>query len=390
MISVEEAKRIMMEHVPSLDPDIVTPGSAAGYVFKQVIADHDHPLFDMSAVDGYAFASDGSMTEWNVVGEVAAGEVMARMLRSGECARIFTGAMVPEGADTVVMQEFAVRSGNIMTHKDARLRPGGNVRKKGEHVRQGEVVLNAGHRLTSAAKGLLASVGVTGVHMVRAPQVLVINTGSEFTTGKELRPGLIFSSNDVILDDLLRQGGALAEIVQVPDDMDELEKCIRSGAVHSDLIISTGGASVGDHDLVEAAVRRCGGRIVFHGVAQKPGKPMLFALFGEKPFFGLPGNPRAVMVLFWEYVLPFLRAMQGAKDPWLVTDHLPAAHPLEVKGDRAEFRAAQVRGGKVSLLRDEGSHMLRSLIDADALAYAPADRRSWAEGDPIEVHYLPR
>jgi len=390
MISVEEAKRIIMEHVPSLGPDMVALGGAGGYVFKPVFAHYDHPLFDMSAVDGYALTWDGSTTHWNVVGEIAAGEVMTGALSSGECARIFTGAMMPKGADTVVMQEFAVRSYQIMSHTDARLRSGANVRKKGEHVRQGDLVLTAGQRLNSAAKGLLASVGVTDVHMVHAPEVLVINTGSEFTTERNLRPGLIFNSNEIILDDLLQRARTIAEFVPVADHMSQLEEAIRYGLANSDVLISTGGASVGDHDLVEEAVKRCGGRIVFHGVGQKPGKPMLFALFGEKPFFGLPGNPRAVMVLFWEYVLPFLRAMQGAKEPWLVIDHLPIGHNLEVKGDRAEFRAAQVRGGKVTLLRDEGSHMLRSLIDADALAYVPADRRSWTEGDHIEVHYIPR
>ena len=390
MISVEEAKRILMEHVPVLDPDIVALASARGYVAKDVIAEYDYPLFDMSAVDGYAFAWDGSMTEWNVVGEVAAGEAMSGALHSGECVRIFTGAMLPIGADTVVMQEFVVRNGDRIAHKDLRLKPCGNVRTKGEHIQQGEVVLNAGVRLDAAAIGLLASVGVYGVHMVLAPEVFVLITGNEFATEENLRPGLIFGSNDVILDALVPRGGGIAEFVQVADDIEELVKAIQWGLAHSDMVISTGGASVGDHDLVHAAVERCGGRIVFHGVAQKPGKPMLFAMFGDKPFFGLPGNPRAVMVLFWEYVLPFLRAMQGADDPWLKSDQLPIAHDLLIKGDRAEFRAAKVKGGKVTLLPDEGSHMLRSLINADALAYLPAHKRSWIEGELLELHYLPR
>lgn len=391
MISVEDAKRMMMEHVPSLIAEPCALRSVqSGFISTDVISPHDHPRFDMSAVDGYAFAYHTNVVERTVVAEIAAGETFGRTLLSGECARIFTGAQVPNGADTVVMQEFVERNGDIIRHTDGRLQRGGNVRKRAEQVRQGEVVLKAGQILNAAAKGLMASVGVNSIDRVLAPEVLVINTGSEFTTEKELAVGRIFSSNDFILEDLLLQGGALSECVRVPDDLDELERCIRYGLGHSDLIISTGGASVGDHDLVEAAVLRCGGRIIFHGVAQKPGKPMLFALFGERPFFGLPGNPRAVMVLFWEYVLPFLRAMQGAKDPWLVTDQLPITHAMEVKGDRAEFRAAQVRGGKVTLLRDEGSHMLRSLIDADALAYVPAERRSWNEGDTIEVHYLPR
>ncbi len=128
----------------------------------------------------------------------------------------------------------------------------------------------------------------------------------------------------------------------------------------------------------------------FHGVAQKPGKPMLFATLNGTPVFALPGNPRAVMVLFWEYVLPFLRAVQGAREPALRSEPLPLVHAVNVKGERAEFRAAQVKGGTVALLADEGSHMLRSLALADAIAFLPAGRKSWAQGERIEVHYLPR
>lgn len=388
MIGVVEAKRILMEHLPILAPRTVALANATGFVMKDVAAPHDHPLFDMSAVDGYAFVL-GSSNEWNVVGEIAAGEVHSTALKPGECVRIFTGAMVPEGADTVVMQEFVTRKGDRISHTDVQVKPGSNIRRKGEQVRQGQVILHAGERLNAAAKGLLASVGVAGVAMAPSPEVAVIITGSEFADERVLLPGKIFGSNGVMLEALIPSAGALAQVRHVPDEMAALEACIQRCSASSDLVISTGGASVGDHDLVSAAIERCGGRIIFHGVAQKPGKPMLFALLGDKPFFGLPGNPRAVMVLYWEYVLPFLRAIQGAKRPWLKVDVLPIAHALIAKGDRAEFRAAQVKGGQVTLLADEGSHMLRSLIDADALAYVPANRRTWAAGDPMEVHYLP-
>ena len=390
MISVEEAKRILLENAHALVPSDMDLSIAKGYVVEDAIAPNDHPLFDMSAVDGYAFRWNIEVPEWEVVGEVAAGETFLRDLAPGECVRIFTGAMVPIAADTIVMQEFVQRTGDRITHSDKRLNPGGNIRKQGEQLQRGQVVLNAGERLGAAAKALLASVGVFQVKSIRAPSVSVIITGNEFSIGPVPQPGQIFGSNDVMLDALIAQAGAIAELIHVPDEMVTLEDTITRAVVHSDMVISTGGASVGDHDLVHAAVERCGGRIVFHGVAQKPGKPMLFAMFGDKPFFGLPGNPRAVMVLFWEYVLPFLRAMQGAHDPWLKSDQLPIAHDLLIKGDRAEFRAAKVKGGKVTLLPDEGSHMLRSLINADALAYLPAHKRSWIEGELLELHYLPR
>ena len=161
-------------------------------------------------------------------------------------------------------------------------------------------------------------------------------------------------------------------------------------ALEADVIITTGGVSVGDHDRVENVLRSMGGTVHFHGVAQKPGKPMLFATLQGKPVFGLPGNPRAVMVLYWEYVLPFLRAMQGTEDPWLPQARLPLTHAVELKGDRAEFRAALLRNGQVMLLPDEGSHMLRSVSAASLLAFFPPEKRTWSEGEPIEVHFLPR
>ena len=391
MISVEEAKRIMMAHAHPLGADLVAlASSGSGYVIEDVFAGHDHPLFDMSAVDGFAFMFAEGSKEWKVVGEVPAGGTLSHALRTGECARIFTGAMIPVGADTVVMQEFVARAGDRISHSDSRLNAGGNVRRKGEQLHAGDLILSAGAHLNAAAKGLLASAGVASVQMVPTPEVTVIITGNEFADERTLLPGRIFSSNDVMLDSLLKQAGAIAEIERVPDDAAALEQAIRAGAGGADIVITTGGASVGDHDLVLPVLEHLGATIHVHGVAQKPGKPMLFATLNGKPVFGLPGNPRAVMVLFWEYVLPFLRAMQGAKDPWLKTDALPITHAIEIKGDRTEFRAAQVKGGKVTLLRDEGSHMLRSLVEADALAVLPAGRRSWAEGEPLEVHYIPR
>ena len=216
MISVEEAKRIMMEHAQALVPGDMALSSANGFVVEDVIAPYDHPLFDMSAVDGYAFRWSSGVSTWDVVGEVAAGEHLLRELAPGECARVFTGAMVPMGADTIVMQEFVERAGDRITHSDNRLNRGGNIRKKGEQLQRGQVVLAAGERLDAAAKGLLASVGVFRVKSIRSPGVSVIITGSEFSSGPVPEPGQIFGSNDVMLEALIAQAGATSELVHVP------------------------------------------------------------------------------------------------------------------------------------------------------------------------------
>jgi molybdopterin molybdotransferase len=319
---------------------------------------------------------------------MAAGDAFPRPLKPGECVRIFTGAMLPEGADTVVMQELVQRDGDVITHTDAKLKKGGNVRLKGEQLRAGEVAIEAGTRLGPAAIGLLASVGVRKIPVARKPRVAVLVSGNEFAEGEVPLPGKIFGSNGVMLQTALRSVGIEAEPVVVRDDRAALLAAWRQLASGHDVILSTGGVSVGDHDLMPATLQELGATVHFHGVMQKPGKPMLFGHLDRCAVFGLPGNPRAVMVLFGEYVAPWLRAVQGAADPWPASDRLPLAHAVQIKGNRAEFRAARVLHGRVELLADEGSHMLHSLAEANAIAYFPADRRECAEGQLIDVHYL--
>ena len=389
MISVEEAKCEMMRHVLVMDTEHIPLHDTIGrYTMAPITSPADHPLFDMSAVDGYALHWN-SKGPWKLVGEVQAGSTLWHALKEGECARIFTGAMVPNGADTVVMQEFLVRTGDMIGHNDAKLKAGANVRRRGEQVQAGDILFDTGSRIGPEAVGLLASVGIDHVEVRRTPSVTVVLTGNEFLESGKPEHGKIHSSNGQMLIAALAQCGIGANVLYARDDEQALDRAI-NGALESDVIISTGGVSVGDHDLVREAVERNRGEVRFHGVAQKPGKPLLFATFSEKAFFGLPGNPRAVMVLFWEYVLPFLRATQGAADPWLPSDRLPIAQELKVKGDRAEFRAAHVRGGVVTLLKDEGSHMLTSLQQANAIAYIPADVGSLSVGSSVEIHYLPR
>lgn len=390
MITVEEAKRIVIQRVIVGPSRTVQLKDALGRSLSQpVIAPVDHPRFDMSAVDGYAFRFAEEVKEWKVVGSIAAGEVLENPIRPGECARIFTGAEIPAGTDSVVMQEWTTVANGQMTYDDVRLRKGANVRYRGEQARKGDPLLDRGHVMNAPSIGLLASFGITDVRIHAQPVVSVVITGNEFTTATDAAPGRIFNSNGVMLRTALNAHAAQVLIEQAPDDRRSLAEALERAQAMSEVIISTGGASVGDHDLVVAVVAELGGTIHFHGVAQKPGKPMLFASLNGKPFFGLPGNPRAVMVLFWEYVLPFLCAMQGAKDPWPKCDLLPVTHGANVKGERAEFRAATVKNGSATLLADEGSHMLSTLATADALAYIPAHVRELKEGDPLEVHYLP-
>ncbi len=389
MIDVQEAKRRVIANVQVMPTEAVPLIDALGrFAANDVAAPFDHPLFDCSAMDGYAFAFSEVVKEWKVIGEVAAGDAFPRSLNAGECVRIFTGAMLPKGTDTVVMQELAQRDDDVLTHSDVKLKRGGNVRFKGEQLRAGDVALPKGMLLDAAAIGLLASVGIQEIKVAEKPRVALLISGDEFVEGTVPQPGRIFGSNGVMLQAALREAGIEASVVQVSDDREALIAAWKQATQRHDLIISTGGVSVGDHDLIRSTLETLGAEIILHGVMQKPGKPMLFGKLEDTLVFGLPGNPRAVMVLFLEYVLPFLRAMQGAREPGPHTDHLPIEHELKVKGDRAEFRAALVANGKVKLLADEGSHMLGSITGANALAFIPANVRELKTGDMIEVHYI--
>ena len=391
MISVEEAKRIVMLNVARTPSAFVFNSEAIGhYLADDVYSPDVYPRFRMSAVDGYAVHGVGQ--PWMVVGSIAAGEVLGSALQPGECARIFTGAHVPDQADRVVMQEHCNRDGDHLRYTIDLPAVGSNIRRKGESVREGELLLPRGARMDAAAVGLLASVGSEQVEVHAKPLVSIVRTGNEFIGEGEDTGGRIHSSNEWMLQAALIPEGILPgnDPLLANDNEADLKQAILDACAEGDAVITTGGASVGDHDLIKPVLEGLGAVIHFHGVAQKPGKPMLFATLEGKPIFALPGNPRAVLVLYYAYVLPYLRAMQGATHPWLTRDVLPLSHALNVKGERAEFRAAQVSGGKVTLLADEGSHMLRSLVGAETLAYLPGDKRNWNVDDPVEVLYLPR
>ncbi len=390
MITVEEAKRIMMAQVAVRESENKMLKDACGRVLSEdVVAKYDHPLFDMSAVDGYALGDANG--PWHLVGTVAAGEVLGQSIRSGECVRIFTGALVPTDSHCVVMQEVCTISEGTLILATPVPANGANIRRRNEGSRAGDVLLRRGSRLDVAGVGLLASCGITNVTVVNEVRVSIVRTGGEFNEEGELRPGRIFSSNELMLNAAAEQAGfnTPADAFISNDTESELEAALSHAVAEGDAVITTGGASVGDHDLMLPVLTKLGATIHFHGVAQKPGKPMLFATLKGVPVFALPGNPRAVLVGWYEYVLPFLRACSGLADPWLRSDRLPLTHAVQLKGERAEFRAARVQEGKVTLLSDEGSHLLGTLAHADAIAYFPHDVRTYATHEPVTVHYLP-
>lgn len=390
MISVEEARQQLFAHVLRLDAVSVRLDDACGrFLAEDAIAPCGHPLFDMSAVDGYALG--GGSGPWRQIGHIAAGDVLDRALGDDECARIFTGAMVPVTCRAVLMQEHAVRSDDGSIRSSKPLADGANIRRADESFSKGTKLLSRGQQLNPEHIGLLASCGIDQVRVGGTPRVGIIRTGGEFLDSDRPASGRIFPSNERMLIAAVRYSGVHTKDSAwlAADDPAEIRETILRAFAENDVLITTGGVSVGDHDHVHNVLEGMGASIHFHGVRQKPGKPMLFATIEQKPVFALPGNPRAVMVCWYAYVLPCLHAMQGAAKPWPDSERLPLASNARAKGDRTEYRAAKVRGGQVHLLADEGSHMLASLAQADALALIPEGATALATGDPIEVIHLP-
>ena len=307
MIPVNEAKTIIAAN--ALHPNIVSMAleSAAGNrLAESIYSAIDVPSFVQSSMDGFAFkyADLQECKSLKVVGEIAAGADSNINLKTGEAVRIFTGAGLPAGADTVVMQEKAVVSDGILSIIDPTLKAGLNVRLPGTEIRTGGLALISGAMLTAGAIGFLASIGITHVNSYASPLVTIIVTGNELQQpGQPLLPGQVYECNSFSLKAALETVGIdHIRTLKVPDNLSALTLVLQEAVASSDLILLTGGVSVGDYDFVLQAAQDAGIEHLFHGVKQKPGKPLYFGKKENKLIFGLPGNPSSVLTCFYQYV----------------------------------------------------------------------------------------
>lgn len=380
MISVEEAKERILSSVAPLAPVRVPLPEAWGrYVAESISAPIDLPVFDNSAMDGYAVrsadlraASESSPIELRLIGRIGAGERFSQTVTNGTCVRIFTGSVLPDGADAVIMQEdVTVKGGSICFVEPAK--PFANVRLCGEDVRKGTVLAEPGDRMTATRSGLLGAAGVDHLRVHGVPKVALLATGDELMeAGELLRDGKIYESNRVLLAGLLREAGISASVFPiVPDDLGETERVLRTAFAGDEVVITTGGVSVGEFDFVKAAFQKLGGVIDHWKVAIRPGKPFVYGQWNEKILFGLPGNPVSALVTFLILVRPALLKLSGARAVELssLTGELTAA--VSNRGDRRHFMRAHFEEGKVTVLGPQSSHMLGSLGDANCLLEVP-------------------
>jgi molybdopterin molybdotransferase len=385
LLTLEEAQERVLGRVRPLPIESVPIARAAGrIVAEELRARIDLPPFASSAMDGFAVRSEDLPATLRLVGESAAGKPFESRLDAGSAVAISTGAVVPEGADAVVPIENVVKSDNGVEFPRA-VEPGAHIRPRGGDVASGDVVVSRGVMLTPARLAAAAAAGVAIVSCRRSPRVSVLATGSELVVpGERLRPGQIYETNGLMLGSALAAAGA--EVTSAPavaDDEAALRGALEQGLA-CDVLVTSGGVSVGEHDLVRAVERELGVEEVFWRVSIKPGKPVSFGVRGDTLVFGLPGNPVSALVGCELFVKPALRALQGHLDPLPRLGSGRLAVGLRRNEERDEFVRARVRvdGGGVVLepVAGQESHMIVRSSSADALIHVPRGNGELAAG----------
>jgi molybdopterin molybdotransferase len=392
LISLEEALGRIFEQVRPLDAEPVPLAAAAGRVIAEdARSGVDLPPFASSAMDGFAVRSRDTPGWLPIVARIAAGVPAPRALEPGEAMGIATGGVVPDGADAVIPIEYVVESDNGVEIEQA-VGQGDNVRPRGSDISAGDVVVSQGSRLGPAQVGALAAAGLVEVSAARRPRVVVLATGTELRRpGEPLGPGEVYEANGVLLATAFASAGADVETLPtVADDAAAHRRAIESG-LEADVLVTSGGVSVGPHDLVRGLLAELGVEEVFWGVAVKPGKPLAFGVRGSTLVFGLPGNPVSSLVGAEVFVRPALLALQGASVPGPVYSAGSLASAIRRNKQRDQFvRARSVPSATGVVLEPiigQESHMIARAATADALVHAPRGDGELAAGDT--VRYLP-
>ena len=399
MISVQEAKSLILSTIPVLYAEQKPLAEAVGYVLAEdLLAPLALPPFRQSSMDGYAVHHADitqAATTLPVVAESRAGTEVPLVLERGTSVHILTGAPVPDGATAVVMREKVNRVGDNATIQLYPVLENENVRSVGQQIKKGDVALPKGTYLTPGSVGFLAGLNSTTVKVYRKPSVGILVTGDELVPPSDdgegtLRFGQIYESSSAMLAAVLRAEGITEVMIRhVSDHASATVAALRELAEENDVVLSTGGVSVGDYDFVSTSLEEIGVEEVFYKVRQRPGKPLYFGRNDDTFLFALPGNPAATLVCYYQYVLPALRLMSGRKDCFLPRLKLPITHAFSFKGERDEFLKATATTTAVTPLEGQESFILRSFAIANALIYLPSAQNSVQPGDLVEAHLLP-
>jgi molybdopterin molybdotransferase len=391
LLSLEEAQRRILERVVPLPLERVALAAAAGRILAEPAAARvDLPPFDASAMDGFAIRVEDTPGRLPVVERIAAGRPASRPLKAGEAMAIATGGAVPDGADAVIPIEYVVEHDNEVEIAD-RVEAGASVRPRGGDLRAGEVVVASGARLGPAQLGALAAAGVAAIATARRPRAAVLSTGSELRRpGEPLEPGQIYEANSVLLAAQLASAGADVEQLEAVEDDPGAHRAALERGLAADVLVSSGGVSVGPHDLVRSVGAELGVEEVLWGVAVKPGKPLWFGVRGSTLCFGLPGNPVSSLVCFELFVRPAVLALQRSAEPLPRFEPGTLAGSVRPNAKRTELVRARSRvaDGTVELevVPGQESHMIARAAGADALVLVPPGNEELPAGS--EVSFL--
>lgn len=393
MISVAAAKNILRRQVSRLPPVSVPLHQAGSLILAaDVYAPADVPCFDQSAMDGYAF----SYHSWQqqalpVIASIPAGNALSVSLLPRQATRIYTGAAVPAGADTVVMQEKTDFRDGLLTITDAQLRAGGNIRSRGSEITRDSLALAKDSYLTAGAIGFLANMGIANVPVYRKPVVSIIITGNELQQpGQPLMHGQVYEANSYMLITALQQlPVTISQVYYVTDHLEQTVETIQSALSHADLILLTGGVSTGDYDFVAPALAQCGIEPLFHKVKQKPAKPLLAAQKGQQIVIGLPGNPASVLTCFYEYVVPVIEQMMGQTTSRIREEQRLLSTAVTKKAGVTHFMKATCDATTVTPTGAQESYRLSAFATANCLLALEEEAIYYAAGSMVTVHLLP-
>lgn len=387
MITVSQALEVIDKHCIAGKSETKHVFKTLGLVLAEdVYSPMNMPPFRQSAMDGYAIIYSNQKV-LKVIDEIQAGAAKKVLLTEGEAARIFTGAKMPENADTVVIQEDVIRQNDEIIIQNIP-KPSANVRPIGEQIKSGEIALQKGTILNEASIGFLAGLGIEKVNVYKTPKVRILVTGNELQQlGKKLVEGQIYESNSVTLKIALKRFGIKKiKISRVEDTLSSTTKAISACLKKADIVLISGGISVGDYDFVKEALHQNGVEEIFYKVNQKPGKPLWFGKKKSKFVFALPGNPASSLTCFYIYVLPLLKAQMGFEKFHLPRATACASSDINNSTGKTLFLKGNVSDSKAEALTGQASSMLRSFAESNALLMVPKGKEIIKKGE--EITYL--
>jgi len=395
MITVKQAKDLLIKNINLLEPISKNLLEAVGYVMEEdIFSPIDLPPFTCSAMDGYAIRSSdvrGKLPiKLKIKGEIKAGDFKNITVGEGYAFKIFTGAPIPFGTDYVVMQEYTQQEDDFVLIKK-NFSKYENIRWKGEEIRKGQKVLSRGTVLNPVVIGFLAIMGIDKVKVIRKPNAYLIVTGSELVIpGTPLKLGKVYDSNSFSIYSALKDMGIeRISMVRRGDDFRAIHKAFEKAIAGSDVIIFSGGVSVGKYDFVRELFEKVGVETIFYKVEQKPGKPIYFGRYKGKIIFGLPGNPVSSLVCFYGYVYPAIRKMMGLYPIFLEEKTLSLLKEIRNKGGKVNFLRGMFYSNTVMPLKYQSSHMLSSFAKSNCLIVVPRNRKLLKKGEKVKVQILP-